>query len=104
MYFSTHSRFLLDSRKKLIRFYIKPYFWHLKVLVCYCPASQLNKVSSIYNIGVQTEVRVLKVSETKITTEKAFNQDHFGIEGNHETDSDEKNPILGIFADSWLIL
>ena len=45
-------------------------------------------------------MRVLKVSETKITTEKAFNQDHFGIEGNHDTDSDKKNPILGIFADS----
>ena len=48
---------------------------------------------------VQTEVRELKVRETKITTEKAFNKDHFGTEGNHETDSDKKNPILGIFSE-----
>ena len=37
------------------------------------------KVTSIYNIGVRTEVRILKVSESKITTEKAFNQDHFEL-------------------------
>ena len=43
---------------------------------------------------------VLKVSETKITTEKTFNKNNFGTEGNHETGSDKKDSILGIFADS----
>ena len=64
-------------------------------LLCSKPVQQ--------NLGhlqeVQTEVRELKVRETKVTTKKAFNQDHFGTEGNHETDSDKKNPILGIFSD-----
>ena len=44
-------------------------------------------------------MHVLKVRETKITTVKAFSQDHFGIEGNHEAVSNEKT-LLGIFADS----
>ena len=46
-------------------------------------------------------MHVLKVRETKITTVKAFSQDHFGIEGNHEAVSDEKT-LLGIFADSFV--
>ena len=30
-------------------------------------------------------------NETKITKESAFNRDHFGTEGNHESSNVEKN-------------
>ena len=32
--------------------------------------------------------RLVFISETKVTTESAFNRHHFGIEGNYESDSD----------------
>ena len=38
----------------------------------------------------QTEVHPLKVNETKITSENAFNGYHFGTEGNHESSNNEK--------------
>ena len=38
-------------------------------------------------------------NETEITTENAFNRDHFGIEGNHESNNNKK-PCYGYFADS----
>ena len=36
-------------------------------------------------------MRPLRVNKTDITTENAFNRNHFGIEGNHESNNDEKN-------------
>ena len=36
-------------------------------------------------------MRPLRVNETDVTTENAFNRNHFGIEGNHESNNDEKN-------------
>ena len=48
----------------------------------------------------QTEVRVLRVNEINITTENAFNYDHFGIESNHESNNNKGNNVLGIFTDS----
>ena len=38
----------------------------------------------------QTEVRALKVHETKITTEGAFNRDHFGIPDNPQSNNNER--------------
>ena len=37
------------------------------------------------------KVRVLKLSESKINVEKAFNGDHFEIEGNHGSSKDKKS-------------
>lgn len=36
----------------------------------------------------------LRVNETKINAKKAFNQYHFEIEGNRESDNSEKNMFL----------
>ena len=43
------------------------------------------------------------VNKTKITSENAFNGDHFKIEGNHESGKD-KNLVLGIFSDLLPVL
>ena len=51
----------------------------------------------------QTEVHALRLNETKITNENAFNQGHLGFKGNFEWDNDQK-PVLGIFADLWPML
>ena len=40
--------------------------------------------------------RALKVNETKITTENAFNRDNFGIEDNDELNNDKKT-LLWVF-------
>ena len=42
-------------------------------------------------------MRVLRVNETKVTTENAFNQDHFAIEGNHQSGKDKKT-LLRCFS------
>ena len=39
-------------------------------------------------------MRPLKVNETNITTENAFNRDYFRIEDNHESNNDEKLFLL----------
>ena len=52
--------------------------------------------------GFQTEVLVLSVNETKITAEKAFNQDRLEIEGNHGSDNDVKHS--NILTTQWVNL
>ena len=39
----------------------------------------------------QTEERVLGVNKTKSSGKNAFNGDHLGTEGNHESSNNEKN-------------
>ena len=39
----------------------------------------------------QTEERVLSVNKTKSTGKNAFNGDHLGPEGNHESANEEKS-------------
>lgn len=47
--------------------------------------------------GVHLEVCALKVSETQITTEKAFNQDPYGMGGYHDSYNDKK-PYFSYFC------
>ena len=42
----------------------------------------------------------LRVNESKITAENAFNLDYLWMEGEHEWKKPEWNLLLGIFADS----
>ena len=52
----------------------------------------------------QTKERILRVNKRDITSEITFNGDCFEIEDNHESSKDEKNLVLGIFADLLLVL
>ena len=49
----------------------------------------------------RTKVLTLRVNETKITSENAFNGDHFKTEGNHESGKDE-NHVLVFFQICYL--
>ena len=45
---------------------------------------------SFEKVNGDWEVCLLRANETKIATKNAFNQNHSGIESNHESSNDEK--------------
>ena len=46
----------------------------------------------------------LRVNQTKVTAENAFNPDYFCMKGNHESKNKGWSLYLGIFADSWFMV
>ena len=52
----------------------------------------------------QTEERVRRVNESKITGQNTFNGDHFKIERNPESSKGKKTFFGGIFTDLWPLL
>ena len=64
--------------------------------------SKLRHRKSVHQItdfkSFQTKVRTVRVIETKITSEYAFNGYYYGTEGNHKLSSD-KISFLGIVED-----
>ena len=59
------------------------------------------KCTSLILCRKPIEVHPLKVNETKITSEKDVNWDHFGIEDNDESNKDRKT---GVFTVSWSVI
>ena len=62
--------------------------WGLNTLFCSTNETRTTKLETFLERFV-TKVCALR-AETKITASNAFNQDHFEIEGNHETDNYKK--------------